>query len=394
MASQYPVKKLGDVADFVRGITFKPDDVIEIDTANAVACLRTKNVQSDLDLSDVWGVPASFVKRDEQYLREGDILVSSANSWNLVGKCSWVPKLPWRATIGGFISCLRSKGHFLDERYLFHWFSSEPVQALVRNCARKTTNISNLSFDQCLALEIPRPPLLEQKRVAAILDQADDIRRKRQHAIDRLNQLGQAIFHEMFGHMSRLRRTHTFEEVATIQQSLVDPKLPQYKTELHVGPEHIVSGEGAINWEKVRTAEEDNVISGKNKFKAGDVIYSKIRPKLNKVAIADREGICSADMYVIQPTAKKSNSQFLRMLLMGPDFLAYAETCSNRANIPKLNRKQVESYCFHCPSFEAQEEYAKRLIQLQQVSGSSEASGEVTSALFASLQHRAFTGQL
>ena len=147
MGIDYPSKKLGDVADFVRGITFKPDDVIGMDTANAVACMRTKNVQSDLDLSDVWGVPASFVKRDEQYLREGDILVSSANSWNLVGKCSWVPKLPYRATIGGFISCLRRISQNLDERYLFHWFSSEPVQALVRNCARKTTNISNLSFD-------------------------------------------------------------------------------------------------------------------------------------------------------------------------------------------------------------------------------------------------------
>ncbi|OYU74869.1 MAG: restriction endonuclease subunit S, partial [Alphaproteobacteria bacterium PA3] len=47
--------------------------------------------------------------------------------------------------------------------------------------------------------KIPLPPLEEQKRIAAILDQADDIRRKRQHAIERLNQLGQAIFHEMFG---------------------------------------------------------------------------------------------------------------------------------------------------------------------------------------------------
>jgi type I restriction enzyme S subunit len=43
------------------------------------------------------------------------------------------------------------------------------------------------------------PPLAEQKRIAAILDQADELRRKRQRSLDRLSTLGQAIFHEMFG---------------------------------------------------------------------------------------------------------------------------------------------------------------------------------------------------
>jgi type I restriction enzyme S subunit len=50
-----------------------------------------------------------------------------------------------------------------------------------------------------LDITIPLPPLDEQKRIAAMLDQADELRRKRQRAIDRLNQLGQAIFYEMFG---------------------------------------------------------------------------------------------------------------------------------------------------------------------------------------------------
>ena len=50
-----------------------------------------------------------------------------------------------------------------------------------------------------MSIEIPLPPLEEQKRIAAILDQADSLRRLRQRAIDRLNTLGQAIFYEMFG---------------------------------------------------------------------------------------------------------------------------------------------------------------------------------------------------
>jgi type I restriction enzyme S subunit len=45
--------RLGDVAEFVRGINFKPDDVVQVGTPASVACMRTKNIQSDLDLSDV-----------------------------------------------------------------------------------------------------------------------------------------------------------------------------------------------------------------------------------------------------------------------------------------------------------------------------------------------------
>jgi len=194
---QHP--KLGDVVDFVRGITFKPSDVVPVGEPGNIACFRTKNVQVDeLDISDVWGIPATFVKRAEKMLRPGDILVSTANSWNLVGKCCWVPNLPWPATLGGFISALRPKMELVEPRYLYRWFSSAPIQSRVRSCARQTTNIANLSAEQCLDLQIPLPPFDEQKRIAAILDQADHLRRLRQRAIDRLNELGQVIFDEMF----------------------------------------------------------------------------------------------------------------------------------------------------------------------------------------------------
>jgi type I restriction enzyme S subunit len=191
--------ELGDVAEFVRGVTFKPNDVIPVSAEKAVACMRTKNVQIDLDTSDVWGLPASFVKRDAQLLRRGDILVSSANSWNLVGKCCWVPSLPWPATLGGFISALRPKNGEIEPRYLYWWFASGPIQAEVRSCARQTTNIANLSLEQCLAINLPIPPLDEQRRIAVIMDQADDLRRKRREAISYFDSLRDSIFFEMFG---------------------------------------------------------------------------------------------------------------------------------------------------------------------------------------------------
>ena len=194
-----PETKLGEVAEFIRGINFKPDDVLPLGTEGSVGCMRTKNVQDELDCVDVWGVPKEFVRRDEQLLKEGDILVSSANSWNLVGKCCWIPKLDWPASFGGFVSVLRANPHKVDPRFLYRWFASSPTQALLRSFGQKTTNISNLNIERCLNLKLVLPPLPEQRRIAAILDQADALRARRREALAELDQLTQSIFIEMFG---------------------------------------------------------------------------------------------------------------------------------------------------------------------------------------------------
>ncbi len=197
---------LGSVTEFARGVTFKPTDVVPPGTPDSITCLRTKNVQVRLEVDDVLTVPIQVVKRDDQRLRCGDILISSANSWNLVGKCSWVPKLPWPATFGGFVTVLRGDAVHVDQRYLYHWFSSDRVQLAVRNCARQTTNIANLSLDRCRNLPIPLPPIEEQRRIAAVLDAADALRAKRREAIAKLDSLTQAIFIDMFGDLARNNR--------------------------------------------------------------------------------------------------------------------------------------------------------------------------------------------
>ena len=192
--------KLGDVAAFIRGITFKPDDIVSAGSKDSVVCMRTKNVQAILDEVDILTIPESFVRRKEQFLKTGDLLMSTANSWNLVGKVCWVPELKYPATAGGFISILRAQKNKVDPRYLYYWTNSTETQAKLRNCGRQTTNISNLDFRRAEALEIPLPPsLTEQKRLAAILDQADAIRRKRQQALRLTDDFLRSVFLDFFG---------------------------------------------------------------------------------------------------------------------------------------------------------------------------------------------------
>lgn len=196
----WPISRLGEVISFIRGVTFTPEDQVEPFSEGSIVVMRTKNVQvAGLDQSDLIAVPSGFVRRKEQELREGDILVSSANSWELVGKASYVPKLTYEATAGGFISIVRAKESRIDSRYLYHWVACPATQHKIRHCGRQTTNISNLDIGRFQDLEIPLPPLPEQKRIAAILDKADAIRRKRQQAIQLADDFLRAVFLDMFG---------------------------------------------------------------------------------------------------------------------------------------------------------------------------------------------------
>jgi len=191
---------LCEAVTYIRGITFKPDDKVEPGTIGSAVCMRTKNIQAELDESDLIAVPKSFIRRDELYLQNGDILISSANSWELVGKCCKINNLNYEATAGGFISIIRGNSNVVDSDYLYRWLSSEPIQHKIRHLGRQTTNISNLPVDQFLELELPLPKTKkEQKRIAAILDKANAIRRKRQLAIDLADEFLRSVFLDIFG---------------------------------------------------------------------------------------------------------------------------------------------------------------------------------------------------
>jgi type I restriction enzyme S subunit len=196
---KWPQAALGEIAKLIRGITYKPSDVCDATTPSAVACMRTKNVQEVLDESDIVWIPASLIRNSSKYLKPEDILVSSANSWNLVGKGCWVPELKYTASAGGFISILRGNPDAVELRFLYHWFVSPQTQAKLRSYSNKTTNISNLDHSRTLATEIPLPPLEEQRRIAAILDKANQLRQLSHANLQSLDDLVRKVFSNMFG---------------------------------------------------------------------------------------------------------------------------------------------------------------------------------------------------
>jgi type I restriction enzyme S subunit len=160
---------LGEIADIVRGISFPKDAKSLVPREGDVACLRTTNVQRDVEWNDLWFVPSEHVKRAEQFVQPGDILISTANSYELVGKVALVSSMPRESTLGAFISLIRPRPG-VEPKYLYHQLAWGRTQSRIRETASTTTNISNVSTKKLAALELDLPRLDEQRRIVAELE--------------------------------------------------------------------------------------------------------------------------------------------------------------------------------------------------------------------------------
>ena len=399
---KYPLPRLGVVADFIRGVSFKPDDVQPLGTESTIACFRTKNVQAEIDLSDVWAVPNTSVNRSEQILQEGDLLVSTANSWNLVGKCCWVPRLDWPATLGGFISALRPKREKVSPRYLYHWFSWEQVQSELRGCARQTTNISNLDLNQALDLRIPLPPLEEQRRIAAILDKADALRQKRSRALQKLDSLTHSIFLDMFGDPATNPKRWPIESLGESLNFVTSggrgwaefysDSGSRFLRSLDVRMNHISGSNPAF------VNPPDNAEARRTRVEDGDVLLTITGSRIGRVSSVpvDLEGAyISQHVAILRLDQKRMNPRFVSFFLSletgGQRQIANAQYGQTK---PGLNFDQIRRFQIVAPPIKAQEQFVRHIMDFEDLRESVCDSGVKTDALFASLQHRAFRGEL
>jgi type I restriction enzyme S subunit len=397
---------LGEVAEFVRGINFKPDDVVPVGTPDSVACMRTKNVQAELDLSDVWAVGESFVKRDEQFLRAGDILVSSANSWNLVGKCCWIPELPWRASFGGFVSVLRAAPAKVEPRYLFRWFSSERIQTTLRSFGQQTTNISNLNVDRCLKLDIPLPPLAEQRRIAEVLDRAEALGARRRAALAELDNLTQAIFLELFGDPAFNPRQWPRIPLVGLCKAEDDIRCGPFGTQLG---KHEYTSEGVPLWGikhvnalfELPTHEFLEAQTAKRlmqySIEPGDIVMTR-KGTVGNCAVYPVSypiGIMHSDLLRLRVDREKCVPLFLaHQLHYSRDVERQLALISGGAIMPGINVTRLKSLEVLVPPVEAQREFERRALAVEKCKVVHSASLAEMDALFAALQHRAFRGGL
>lgn len=161
---------LGEVVEIVRGITFPSSEKSKSPEPGRVLCLRTSNVQDKIEWDDVLYIRSEFISRNDQYLIENDIVMSMANSRELVGKVALVDvPLAEQVTFGGFLGVLRPIS--ISPKFLMAFLRAPTVRSSLIDSASQTTNIANISLGKLRPLEFPIPPLAEQDRIVAKVDE-------------------------------------------------------------------------------------------------------------------------------------------------------------------------------------------------------------------------------
>ena len=162
--------RVGDLVELERGITFPSSAKKDKREERLIGCARTANVQDEFRWDDLIYVDKKYLKNnDKKLLRKGDIVMSTANSYYLVGKVSYIHELIEPITFGGFIMSIRAKNP-VNQKFLYYYFREQFLNGKVQKLASQTTNIANLNGKKIKSLSLPLPPLNEQKRIVERLD--------------------------------------------------------------------------------------------------------------------------------------------------------------------------------------------------------------------------------
>lgn len=263
----------------------------------------------------------------------------------------------------------------MDTRYADYWFKyvfSNRYYKMYSKNIRYT-----ITGDMFRALKTPVPPLEVQKKISSLLhnqeQKIDNLIANVQAQIEKLKAYKQSLITEVVtkgldpnapmkdsgvewigkipAHWSILR----FKNIADIKSNLVNPK--DYMDYFQVSPENIEKGSGKLL--TCITVREIGVESNNHLFHKGQIIYSKVRPLLNKVAIAPFDGLCSADMY---PVEAKINKKFLVYSMLSDSFLNQVKLVTeNRVKMPKINQEELSKIKVCCPEDSEQKRIADYL---------------------------------
>lgn len=306
------------------------------------------------------------------------------------------------ATTNQACACARCRD-VLNNKYLFYYLRSQKDTFIAKGKGGAQPNISQ---DIIRNHMIPLPPLAEQKRIVeqieSLFSKLDEAKEKAQEVIDGYEARNAAVYNDAFsGRLTAQWRkdnykenkweTKRFDEVADIKSNLVEPS--NYLEFPHIAPDNIEKRTGILL--DYHTIAEDGVKSGKHRFYAGQILYSKIRPYLSKVVMVDFDGLCSADMY---PIEAKENTKYLLYYMLSDMFLEQASSAGARSVLPKINQKELSAIKVRITSDEEQKEVVRildyLLSMMQQVRDKAVQVVDNIDAIKKSILAKAFRGKL
>lgn len=246
---------------------------------------------------------------------------------------------------------------------------------LIRNAGENIYGARLLNQELMRSARLCIPPKVVQEEIAGFLDretaQIDELIGKQERLVEMLAEKRQAIItHAVtrgldssvptkpsgipwLGDVPEHWTVRKFSHVTAINGGQVDPRQEPWASMLLIAPNHVESGTGRITHRE--TSADQGADSGKYLVKAGEVIYSKIRPYLRKVVIAPENCLCSADMYGISASPGAMSNRYLQELMLSQPFTDFTADSSARVAMPKINRESLAQGFLWYPPLSEQE---------------------------------------
>lgn len=263
-----------------------------------------------------------------------------------------------------------------DNRFYYYWFMFMYYNEVFNHLGGEGVR-SALNAKDVLSLPVPAINEAMMKNIADYLDRKcekiDDIIEKQKQVIEKLKEYKLSIITEavtkglnpdvkmknsgveFLGRVPDNWDIIKFGRCISIKSNLVPPE--SYYDYPQIAPDSIEKNSAKLLIYK--TVRESGVISWNHLFFKGQIIYSKIRPLLNKVIIAPFDGLCSADMY---PIETDNNSKYIVYIMLSDYFLTQvALLTENRVKMPKINQNELSGIMIALPPIKEQQQIADYL---------------------------------
>lgn len=358
--------RLGAVCGFERGITFPSSAKQNERDDENIPCLRTANVQDELELNDLIYVNKKYYKNNsDKLIRENDIIMSTANSRELVGKTSFVYKVDYPMIFGGFVMALRANK--LLSKFLFYYLRLEFLLGRFRGESTQTTNIANISSSVLGEYIFPLPPLSEQQRIVErigeLFAKLDEAKERLQEVADSFAVRKAAILHKAFtGELIGKK----IEQLVPLE-SLVDLiKIGPFGSALHesdyiengiplVNPKHIVQ-QHIVPQSKISISEEKAEELSSYRLKANDIVLGR-RGEMGRcapVSAREENWICGTGSMIIR-LKEEYDARLYSLILGSQATVTYLENSAVGSTLKNLNEKIVRK--IPVPQFNSEEQH-------------------------------------
>jgi type I restriction enzyme S subunit len=295
-------------------------------------------------------------------------------------------------------------GPKLDARFLIHRLMYDYFNGGLEDYYTGAT-IKHFTGQDLARYEIPLPPLGEQRRIAAILDKADALRRKRKRALDLLDSLTQSIFLEMFGDLVSNSKDwvdiRPLGDLADIASGITKGRKLNGEATREVSYLAVSNVQDKfLDLSLVKTIHAtDNEIE-RYRLKMGDLLLTEggDPDKLGRGTLWAEElneSIHQNHIFRVRVTSHEATPTYLIWLLGSPYGKAYfLRSAKQTTGIASINKRQLSDFPAILPPFGLQAEFEKRARSVRGVLEASNLLSIRTDILFSSLQQRAFSGQL